>query len=248
MPAPIGGVSACAARGMPPPREKRRCAKWLTRTLPIAVCTAAAGAMPDSSSSRRADRVLAAVAPAVRLGATPIATWTAASAAPHAVAVGGQRAAMHGDEWRLARLDTRADLWTDLRSALTGARADDASRPVDFVVFESDDLDAARSLANSVEQEFGQPPVEGCAALPGVAQDRVLSWQAADRGGVALTIPVERQPDARLIAQLAVWRGRWRPDRIGYGYSASPCGSSEEISGGRSGSGRPHADRMSRTV
>lgn len=173
--------------------------------------------------------MLAAIAPAVRLGATPRATWTAATSASPTMNAARQQLGLDGHRWRLARVDTRTDVWTALRSALTGGQTDDASRPVDFLAFENDDLDAARSTVAFIAQEFGEPPVEGCAALPGVAQDRVLSWQAADRGGVALTIPLKRQTGARLVAQLAVWRGEWRPERIGYDYSTSVCTSSEEI-------------------
>ncbi len=86
--------------------------------------------------------------------------------------------------------------------------------------------EVASRLQQRVTELFGAPPDSTCAG-PMIAQtDLVLVWTRGRRGGALLTIP-ERRPDGVVpTSRLFIYTGGWDPSRSISGYAHASCSAS----------------------
>jgi hypothetical protein len=166
--------------------------------------------------SRRAERLLAELAPPLHFG-QPL------DDAKRAIPGLDVR---HPGEWSTIYTATDSEPPRPV-ALIVWPRPERGGRASESAVVEGVELvmspGVAARLRQHVDQLFG-PPTEATCAGPMIAQtDSVLVWQLGRRGGALLTFPERRPDDVVPISRLFIYSGGWEPARSISGFGQAAC-------------------------
>jgi hypothetical protein len=177
--------------------------------------------------SRRVDSVAAFYLPRVHLGEPAITVQQALPNVPDRAMIAETAPRTDAvDGYSLNAFEFSTTFAGSLRGLFGGSAGHILGSLTQIQLISRDSAAAARAIAR-VSATFGHPPEEGCASWPGIGSDRVLYWRAADRGGVAITLPVRTEGgdtrNRQWVSQLLLTAGRLRRRGIEIGFEDHLC-------------------------